>query len=147
MGHASTLHPTIQAKVHVGPETIRVMFYSGTGSSYLCIDVIIELNLRPIRKEQHCIEQMFGTTRRNVEVYKVTIKSLAMEGFAFEVESINAEKDVLRSANLLTKLERCHLEETVWPFEKTYSRSCGLSEDTHRRATDIRSESRQGSRC
>jgi len=38
---------------------------------------------------------MFGTTRRNVEVYSVTIESLAVEGFSLEVECINAEKDVL----------------------------------------------------
>ena len=93
MGHASTLHPTVQAKV--GPETVRVMFDSGAGSSYLCTDVITKLNLTPTRREQRCIEQMFGTTRRNVEVYNITIQSLAVESFSFEVECINAEKDVL----------------------------------------------------
>ena len=33
--------------------------------------------------------------RRNVEVYNVTIQSLAVEGLSFEVECVNAEKDVL----------------------------------------------------
>lgn len=93
MTQASTLHPTLLAKV--GSETVRVMFDSGAGSSYVCTEVITKLNLRPSRKEQRCIEQMFGTTRRNVEVYSVTIESLAVEGFSLEVECINAEKDVL----------------------------------------------------
>ena len=38
---------------------------------------------------------MFGMTGRNVEVYSITIQSLAVEGFSFEVECINAEKDIL----------------------------------------------------
>ena len=90
---ASTLHPTLLAKV--GSETVRVMFDSGAGSSYVCTEVITKLNLRPTRKEQHCIKQIFGTTRRNVKVYSVTIESLAVEGFSLEVECINAEEDVL----------------------------------------------------
>jgi len=73
------------------------MFDSGAGSSYLCTDVITELDLKPSRKEQRCIEEMFGTTRRNVEVYNVKIESLAVEGFSFDVECINAEKNVLTS--------------------------------------------------
>lgn len=69
MSHANTLHPTVLAKVET--ETVRVMFDSGTGSSYLCTDVITKLNLKPTRKEQRCIEQeMFGTTR--LGTYKFT---------------------------------------------------------------------------
>ena len=71
MTQASTLHLTLLTKV--GSETVRVMFDSGAGSSYVCTEVITKLNLRPMRKEQRCIEQMFGITRRNVEVYSVTI--------------------------------------------------------------------------
>ena len=70
---------------------MRIMFDSGAGSSYLCT----KLNLKPTRKEQRCIEQMFGTTRRNVEVYSITIQSLAVEGFSFEVECVNAKKGIL----------------------------------------------------
>ena len=70
------------------------MFYSGAGSSYLCKDVTTKLNLKQTRKER-CIKQMFQTTGRNVEVYSITIQSLAVEGFSFEVECVNAEKDIL----------------------------------------------------
>ena len=93
MTHANTLHPTVLAKV--GTEIVRVMFDSGAGSSYLCTDIVTKLNLKPARREQRCIEQMFGTMRRNVEVYQVIIQSLAVEGFSLELECINAEKDVL----------------------------------------------------
>lgn len=37
---------------------------------------------------------MFGIIRRNVEVYSVIIELLVVEGFFFEVECINVEKDV-----------------------------------------------------
>ena len=95
MNQAGTLHPTVLAKIET--ETFWVMFDSGAGSSYLCTDVITKLDLKPSRKEQRCIEEMFGTTRRNVEVYNVKIESLAVEGFSFDVECINAEKNVLTS--------------------------------------------------
>lgn len=42
-----------------------------------------------------CIKQMFGTIRRNVEVYNITIQSLAIDGFSLSIECLNAEKDVL----------------------------------------------------
>lgn len=85
---------------------------------------------------------MFGIIWRNVEVYKVIIKLLVMEGFVFEVESINVEKDVLRFVNLLIKFECCYFEEIVWLFEKIYFWSCGLLEDMYCRVIDIRSEFR-----
>lgn len=93
MKHASRLHPTGREKI--GEEEVRVMFDSGAGSSYLCTDVITKLKLKPVRKEQRCIEQMYGTMRKIVEVYSVTVHSLAVEGFSIDVECINAEKHVL----------------------------------------------------
>ena len=125
MVHASTLHTTVQAKV--GPETVHVMFDSGAGSSYLCTDVITKLNLRPTRKEQCCIEQMFGTTRSNVEVYNISIQSLAVEGFSSEVECINPEKDVLTYLPILNvatlKKQRGHLRRLYFSEEETRNES------------------------
>ena len=122
---ASTLHPTLLAKV--GSETVRVMFDSGAGSSYVCTEVITKLNLRPTRKEQRCIEQMFGTTRRNVEVYSVTIESLAVEGFSLEVECINAEKDILTHLPnpriKALKEQQCRLRRLEFSEERTESDS------------------------
>ena len=45
ISHTNTLHPTVLAKL--GEETVRVMFDSGAGSSYLCTDIITRLNLKP----------------------------------------------------------------------------------------------------
>ena len=71
------------------------MFDSGAGSSYLCTDVITKLNQKPARKEQRCIEKMYGTMRKVVEVYGVTAHSLAVERFSMDVVCINAKKHVL----------------------------------------------------
>ena len=90
--HARMLHPTVLAKV--GAETVRVLFDSGSGNSCSCTDTITKLHLKPTRKEQRYIEQMLGTTRKNVEV-EITINSLMVEGFSLEVQCINAEKEVL----------------------------------------------------
>ena len=125
MTQASTLHPTLLAKV--GSETVRVMFDSGAGSSYVCTEVITKLNLRPTRKEQRCIKQMFGTTRRNVEVYSVTIESLEVEGFSLEVECINTEKDVLthlpNPCIEALKKQQCRLRRLEFSEEGTESDS------------------------
>jgi hypothetical protein len=89
----TTLHGTVLAKI--GTQTVRVMFDTGAGSSYVCTDVIAKQRLKPVRKERRCIEQMFGTMQRDVEIYNVRIESKAVEGFSLEVKCINAEKDVL----------------------------------------------------
>ena len=90
MNHASTLHPSVLAKI--GEEEVRVMFDSGAGSSYLCTDVITKLNLKPTRKEQRCIEQMYGTMRKIVEVYSVAVHSLAVKEFSIDVKCIKRRK-------------------------------------------------------
>ena len=88
----TTLHGTVLAKV--GTQTVRVMLDTGAGSSYICTEVITEQRLKPVRKERRCIEQMFGTMEKDVEIY-VKIESKAVEGFSLDVKCINAEKDVL----------------------------------------------------
>ena len=90
MNHASTLHATVLAKI--GEEEVRVMFDSDAGSSYLCTDVITKLNLKPARKEQRCIEQMYGTMRKIVEVYSVAVHSLAVKEFSIDVKCIKRRK-------------------------------------------------------
>ncbi len=89
----TTLHGTVLAKI--GTQTVRVMFDTGAGSSYVCTEVITKQRLKPVRKERRCIEQMLGTMQRDVEIYNVKIESIAVEGFSLEVKCINAEKDVL----------------------------------------------------
>ena len=89
----TTLHGTVLAKV--GTQTVRVMLDTGAGSSYICTKVITEQRLKPVRRERRCIEQMFGTMEKDVEIYNVKIESKAVEGFSLDVKCINAEKDVL----------------------------------------------------
>lgn len=71
------------------------MFDTGADSSYLCTDLITKLNLKPVRKQQRCIEQMFGTVKKTVEVYNIVIQSSVVEGFSLDVECLNAERGVL----------------------------------------------------
>ena len=89
----TTLHGTVLAKV--GTQTVRVMLDTGAGGSYICTKVITEQRLKPVQRERRCIEQMFGTMEKDVEIYNVKIESKAVEGFSLNVKCINAEKDVL----------------------------------------------------
>ena len=125
LNQTSTLHPSVLA--NVGTETVRVMFDSGAGSSYVCADVITKLHLKPVRKEQRCIEQMFGTVRRNVEVYNINIQSLAIDGFSLNVECLNAEKNVLTylpNPNIRTlKEQHGRFRRLIFSEEETRSES------------------------
>ena len=88
-----TIHATLMAKVN-GQEA-RIMIDTGASSSYVCSDLISKLSLKPARTETRCIEQMYGTVTRQVEIYNVNIKSLVRDDFNFDVNCINAEKGVL----------------------------------------------------
>ena len=87
--HASTFYPTVQAKVGIETGSGDVRFRSRK------LLFFTKLNLKPTRKEQRSIEQTIGAIRTNVEVCNVTIQSLAVEGFSFQAECFNAEKDEL----------------------------------------------------
>ena len=117
MNHASTLYPANRASKSGDRDSSGDVRFGSRKFTYLCIDNVTKLNLKPTRKEQLSIEQMFGTTRRNVEVYNVTMQLLAVEGFSFEVEYVNSEKDVL------TYLQNPNIpaltEEAVRPVEKS----------------------------
>eukprot|EP00794_Sanderia_malayensis_P001891 gene1891-2146_t len=92
-GETGVLHPSITATIEKEP--VRIMIDTGASSSYICTEVITKLNLKPIRREPRNIEQMYGTVRKIVEIYKVTLQSQIDNGFSVEIECINAEKDVL----------------------------------------------------
>ena len=90
---ARTLHPTVVAMVN--GEKVRIMLDSGAGSSYVCTDLLTKLNLKPVRREKKTIEQLYGTIKKNVEIYNVKLSSLMFEDFTMNIECINAEKDIL----------------------------------------------------
>eukprot|EP00794_Sanderia_malayensis_P020998 gene20998-23050_t len=73
-----TIHATLMAKVN-GQEA-RILIDTGASSSYVCSDLISKLSLKPARTETRCIEQMYGTVTRQVEIYNVNIKSLVRDG-------------------------------------------------------------------
>lgn len=70
MNHASTLHPTVLVKI--GKEEVRVMLDSGAGSSYLCTDVITKLKLKPVKKEQRCMTDVWDNSenRSSIQCYR-----------------------------------------------------------------------------
>ena len=90
---SSTINGTVKATIN--GHGVRIMIDTGASSSYICSDLVTTLSLKTIRKETRCIEQMYGTITRRVEIYEIKIKSTAVEGFSFIVNCINAEKGVL----------------------------------------------------
>ena len=90
---SSTIHPPLLATVK--EETVRIMVDTGATSSCACTDLITKLGIKPVRREQRCIKQMYGTMKKMVEVYNITIKSSIIEGFQLKADCINAEKNVL----------------------------------------------------
>ena len=89
----STIHATVKANMK--GEEVRIMINTGASSSYVCSDLVTKHFNRPSCKETRCIEQMFGTVTKHVEIYRVSIFSNAVEGFSFDVDCINAEKPKL----------------------------------------------------
>ena len=71
------------------------MIDNGASSSYICTQLITQLHLKPVSVETRNIEQMYGTVKRRVQVFKVTIQSNAVEGFYLNLYCINGEKDLL----------------------------------------------------
>ena len=86
------IHPTLHASVN--GEKVRIMIDTGASSSYICSDLISLLGLKPVRREKRCIEQMYGSMSKTVEVYKTQLRSIVNEE-TLDIECINAEKDVL----------------------------------------------------
>lgn len=95
-----TLHPMVIAKV--GGKDVRIMIDTGASSSYVCSDIIAELLFKPKRREQRCIEQMYGTVTKHVDIYDIHIESTTVTGFCLDVECIHVEKGFLRFCPTLT---------------------------------------------
>ena len=107
---STTLHATVTAKVNGTPA--RIMIDNGASSSYICTQLITQLHLKPVSVETRNIEQMYGTVKRRVQIFKVKIQSNAVEGFCLDLNCINGEKD------LLTYLPNPKVKE----LKKNYSR-------------------------
>ena len=93
MEERTTIHATLMAKIN-GIDA-RIMLDSGAGSAYICKSLIRLLGIHPFKTERRVIEQMYGTVMKQVELYRVTVTSKAVDGFNMELKYINWEKDVL----------------------------------------------------
>ena len=91
--NSTTLHPTVKAKVN--DRIVRVMIDTGASTSYMCSDIITKLSLKPVRRERKCIEQLYGTVTKNVEIYRIHIQSMVVDDFELDIDCINAGKEVL----------------------------------------------------
>ena len=62
----TAIHARVKAKVN--NQDVRIMIDTGASSAYICSDLVTKPSLRPIRKESRCIEQMYGTVTKQVEI-------------------------------------------------------------------------------
>ena len=90
---STTLHATVMAMVNGIPA--RIMIDSGASSSYICTSLVTRLHLKPVQAETRSIEQMYGTVKRRVQIYKVTVQSMVIKEYSLELNCINGEKDIL----------------------------------------------------
>ena len=70
---SSTIHPTLTATVM--RVTVRIIVDTGATSSYVYTYLVTKLGIKPVRREQRCIKQIYGTMKKTVEVHNITIKS------------------------------------------------------------------------
>ena len=99
----------------VNGHEVRIMIDNGSSSSYVCSSLITALDLQPLRKETRCIEQMFGTVTKMVELYNNKIKSTNGNHFSLDLSCINGERDVLKYLpNPRIKLLKRHQRQLKW---------------------------------
>lgn len=77
--NSTTIYPTLFATVR--EETVRVMVDTAATISYVYTNLITKLGINPVRREQHCIEQMYRAIKETVELYSTAIRSSVIEGF------------------------------------------------------------------
>ena len=88
-----SIHPT--ALVEVNGIPARILFDTGSSSSYICTDILTRLGEKPVRSEFKVIEQLYkGIVKRKVEIYKIKIKSRILD-YEINVEVGNTGKDIL----------------------------------------------------
>ena len=85
-----TLHPTVMAKV--GGRDVRIMIDTGASSSYVCSN-ITALSLKPKRRERRCVEQMYGTVTKHVDIYDVHIREFEKRNVSTTATSKSARLD------------------------------------------------------
>ena len=94
-GASSGLALHMMVKGIVNGQEVRIMVDNGSSSSYICSSLITTLDLQPFRKETRCIEQLFGTVTKMVELYNIKIKSTTGNHFTLDLKCINGEREIL----------------------------------------------------
>ena len=79
----------------VNGHEVRIMIDNGSSSSYICSSPITALDLQSLRKETRCMEQMFATVTKMIELYNIKIKSTTGNHFSLDLNGINEERDLL----------------------------------------------------
>ena len=124
IGQTEAVHPSINATIEKEP--VRIMIDTSASSGYISTEVITKLNLKPIRREQREIKQIYGTMRKIVKIYQVTLDSNVDNNFSLEMECINAEKDILKflpnPTITVIKVKIPRLRRINFPDEETSSK-------------------------
>ena len=122
-GASSGLALKMMVKGVVNGHEVRIMIDNGSSSSYICFSLITALDLQPLCKEIRCIEQMFGTVTKVVELYNIKIKSTTGNHFSLDLNCINGERDLLRylpnSRIKLLKRHQRQLKQITFGDEET----------------------------
>ena len=72
----------------------RIAIDTMSSLNYICTELVKALRLKPIRKEKQTIEQIFGTVKRWVEIYRIEIKSKTTNE-KLNIECIKLDKAVI----------------------------------------------------
>ena len=67
---AKLKHSSSNISCHSWEEAVRIMVDTGATSFYVCTNLMTKLGIKLVRREQRCIEQMYGTMKKTVEVYQ-----------------------------------------------------------------------------
>ena len=62
--------------VDVNGVKCRALLDTGAGSSYASSTLLDRFHLRPLRQQFKCIEMMFGTSNKAVDIYGLQIRSV-----------------------------------------------------------------------
>ena len=87
-----TIHAT--AIVEIKGVKARVMLDTGSSRSHIGTNLLGQLNIKPSRVENCNIEQLNGTIKKKMEIYKLKMKSL-FNDFELDIEVANCGKGVI----------------------------------------------------
>ena len=91
-GNSSVFYPVVI--VEVNGIRCRALLDTGAGSSYASAALLNRIKTCPVRKEVRRIEMMMQTTRQEIEIHQVEVKSLSRK-FTLKTEVMKVNRGVL----------------------------------------------------